>query len=90
MSYMKHHLARLEMMMAEEHGNDLPYKQAYNDQLMIEANGIKIELHKQENVKSNIKTIKVMKTSDAIYITVMGVLFLIWVVELVKILIRNK
>jgi len=51
MSYMKHHLARLEMMMAEEQGNDLPYKQAYNDQLMIEANGIKIELHKQETLK---------------------------------------
>tara|TARA_R110001606_G_scaffold64061_1_gene148911 strand:+ start:456 stop:623 length:168 start_codon:yes stop_codon:yes gene_type:complete len=48
---MKHHLARLEMMMAEEQGNDLPYKQAYNDQLMIEANGIKIELHKQETLK---------------------------------------
>ncbi len=31
-----------------------------------------------------------MKTSDAIYITVLGVLFLVWVVELVKILIRNK
>jgi len=51
MSYMKHHLARLEMMMAEEQGNDLQYKQAYNDQLMIEANGIKIELHKQETLK---------------------------------------
>ena len=51
MSYMKHHLARLEMMMAEEQGNDLPYKQAYNDQLMIEANGIKIELYKQETLK---------------------------------------
>ena len=31
-----------------------------------------------------------MKTSDTIYITVMGLLFLIWVVELVKILIRKK
>ncbi len=31
-----------------------------------------------------------MRTSDAIYIGVMGFLFLIWVVELVKILIRNK
>ena len=55
MSYMKHHLARLEMMMAEEHGNDLPYKQAYNDQLMIEANGIKIELHKQETLNRILK-----------------------------------
>jgi len=51
MSYMKHYLARLEMMMAEEQGNDLPYKQAYNDQLMIKANGIKIEQHKQETLK---------------------------------------
>jgi hypothetical protein len=51
MSYMKHHLARLEMMMAEEQGNDLPYKQAYNDQLQIEANGIKIELHKQDTLR---------------------------------------
>ncbi len=55
MSYMKHHLARLEMMMAEEQGNDLPYKQAYNDQLMIEANGIKIELHKQETLNRILK-----------------------------------
>ena len=55
MSYMKHHLARLEMMMAEEQGNDLPYKQAYNDQLMIEANGIKMELHKQETLNRILK-----------------------------------
>ena len=55
MSYMKHHLARLEMMMAEEQGNDLPYKQAYNDQLMIEANGIKIELHKQDTLNRILK-----------------------------------
>ena len=51
MNTLKHHLARLEMMMAEEQGNDLPYEQAYNDQLQIEANGIKIELHKQDTLK---------------------------------------
>jgi len=42
-----------------------------------------------EHVSTSVK-IKVMKTSDTIYITVLGVLFLVWVVELVKILIRNK
>ena len=51
MSYMKHHLARLEMMMAEEQGNDLPYKQAYNDQLQIEINGLMIEQHKQDTLR---------------------------------------
>jgi len=42
-----------------------------------------------EQVSADIK-IKVMRTSDAIYIGVLGMLFLIWVVELVKILIRKK
>ena len=44
MSYKKHHLEGLwTLKTTEEQGNGLPYKQAYNDQLMIEANGIKIE-----------------------------------------------
>ena len=52
MSYKKHHLEGLwTLKMTEEQGNDLPYKQAYNDQLMVEANGIKIEQHKQETLK---------------------------------------